>query len=336
MPRQSRGLYHQFQVENNMTTRKYLWFYTAIASLGALISAPTMLGDKTPAGTVPVQVTVTANVPSDKRMPSIDKEDVLVKRGNDRLPVSEWVPAQGERAGLELFVLIDEAADGRLGLQFDDLRAFIKDQPPSTLIGVGYMRNATVQIVQDLTEDHTLAANALRLPLGTAGVYGSPYLSVADLMTRWPASANRHEVIMLTDGVDRGLHQPRWHRGYWLNPDAESAATLAQKTNTNIHSIYTPGIGLRYRAFWAATNGQTNLTMLSDRTGGMSFYLGLHSAASFKPYLSELQRVLNNQYLLSFSAQPDKKAGWQQISVSTEIAGVDLASHNAVWVPARQ
>jgi hypothetical protein len=319
-----------------MTTRKHLWFYTALASFGALISASTMLGDNTPAGTVPVQVTVTANVASDKRMPSIDKGDVLVKRGNDRLPVSEWVSAQGERAGLELFVLIDEAADGRLGLQFDDLRAFIKDQPPSTLIGIGYMRNATAQIVQDLTEDHTLAANALRLPLGAAGMYGSPYLSVVDLMKRWPASANRHEVIMLTDGIDRGLHQPRWHRGYWLNPDAESAASLAQKTNTNIHSIYTPGIGLRYRTFSAATNGQTNLTMLSDRTGGMSFYLGLHSVVSFRPYLSELQRAINNQYLLSFSVKPGKKSGWQQISLSTEVAGVDFASHDAVWVPAKQ
>jgi hypothetical protein len=319
-----------------MTTRKHLWFYTALASFGALISASTMLGDNTPAGTVPVQVTVTANVASDKRMPSIDKGDVLVKSGNDRLPVSEWVSAQGEHAGLELFVLIDEAADGRLGLQFDDLRAFIKDQPPSTLIGIGYMRNATAQIVQDLTEDHTLAANALRLPLGAAGMYGSPYLSVVDLMKRWPASANRHEVIMLTDGIDRGLHQPRWHRGYWLNPDAESAASLAQKTNTNIHSIYTPGIGLRYRTFSAATNGQTNLTMLSDRTGGMSFYLGLHSVVSFRPYLSELQRAINNQYLLSFSVKPGKKSGWQQISLSTEVAGVDFASHDAVWVPAKQ
>jgi hypothetical protein len=319
-----------------MTTRKHLWFYTALASFGALISASTMLGDNTPAGTVPVQVTVTANVASDKRMPSIDKGDVLVKSGNDRLPVSEWVSAQGEHAGLELFVLIDEAADGRLGLQFDDLRAFIKDQPPSTLIGIGYMRNATAQIVQDLTEDHTLAANALRLPLGAAGMYGSPYLSVVDLMKRWPASANRHEVIMLTDGIDRGLHQPRWHRGYWLNPNAESAASLAQKTNTNIHSIYTPGIGLRYRTFSAATNGQTNLTMLSDRTGGMSFYLGLHSVVSFRPYLSELQRAINNQYLLSFSVKPGKKSGWQQISLSTEVAGVDFASHDAVWVPAKQ
>jgi hypothetical protein len=319
-----------------MTTRKHLWFYTALASFGALISASTMLGDNTPAGTVPVQVTVTANVASDKRMPSIDKGDVLVKSGNDRLPVSEWVSAQGEHAGLELFVLIDEAADGRLGLQFDDLRAFIKDQPPSTLIGIGYMRNATAQIVQDLTEDHTLVANALRLPLGAAGMYGSPYLSVVDLMKRWPASANRHEVIMLTDGIDRGLHQPRWHRGYWLNPNAESAASLAQKTNTNIHSIYTPGIGLRYRTFSAATNGQTNLTMLSDRTGGMSFYLGLHSVVSFRPYLSELQRAINNQYLLSFSVKPGKKSGWQQISLSTEVAGVDFASHDAVWVPAKQ
>ena len=64
------------------------------------------------------------------------------------------------------------------------------------------MRNATVQIVQNFTTDHVLAAKALRLPLGFVGAYGSPYLPVIDLMKRWPESPNHREVAMVSDGID--------------------------------------------------------------------------------------------------------------------------------------
>src|SRR5271169_3886492 len=55
---------------------------------------------------VPVRMTVTAIVDSGKRMPDIQKEDVFVKNGRERLQVSDWVAARGDRAGLELFILI--------------------------------------------------------------------------------------------------------------------------------------------------------------------------------------------------------------------------------------
>ena len=319
-----------------MKMHKRQLVYGTLGLFGALIGVPGLRADSiNPTGTVPVRMTVTAHVDAGKRMPTINKQDVLVTRDHSRLDVTGWIPAQGDQAGLELFILIDDAADAGLGLQLDNLRAFIKDQPASTLVGVGYMKNATVQIAQDMTEDHTLAANALRLPFGTAGIYGSPYLSMIDLMKRWPANENRHEVVVITDGVDRGLRQLHRHRGYQLNPDVETAAKVAQQTNTNIHSIYSPGTGRIYRTFWSATNGQTNLARLSEKTGGMSFYFGLHSAVSFRPYLSELQRALNNQYLLSFSTEAGRKDGLQQVSVSTEVAGVDFAAHDAVWVPAK-
>jgi hypothetical protein len=101
-----------------------------------------------------------------------------------------------------------------------------------------------------------------------------------------------------------------------------------------IHSIYAPGAGLVRHNYWVATNGQMNMARVSDATGGASYYLGLHSPVSFKPYLDALQQVFDNQYLLSFNVKPAKKAGLQSIKLSTEVAGVDLASHDAVWVPA--
>jgi len=136
----------------------------------------------------------------------------------------------------------------------DDLRAFITSQPATTSVGMGYMRNATVQIVQNFTTDHDQAAKAVRLPVGSVGAYGSPYLSVIDLMKSWPGHPNRREVVMITDGIDRARRGPRARMA--INPDVNSASDLAQRTGTMVHTIYAPGVGRLRRNYWEANNGQ--------------------------------------------------------------------------------
>jgi hypothetical protein len=314
-----------------MKSRIKTMFCAAVTMAAAIMTvAPSNAQEA--AAMVPVTMTVTASVPSDKRMPDLSQQDIAVTQGKQRLNVTEWVPAQGDRAGLELFILIDDSSNPALGMHLDDLKTFINAQPSTTSIGVGYMRNATVQIVQNLTTDHTSAASSLRLPLGSAGAYGSPYLSVIDLMKRWPASQNRREVVMVTDGIDRARRNIAW-RGLYTNPDVDSANEVAMRTGTTIHTIYAPGAGRLGRNYWDATNGQMNIAKLSDVTGGESFFLGLQQPVSFAPYLDQLQKILNNQYLLTFSAQPGKKAQLQNVSINTEIAGVDLSSADAVLVP---
>jgi hypothetical protein len=292
--------------------------FVQLSLLAAVLSCTTMFAtasraqaQQTAAPGIPVKMTVTANVADGKRLPEITAEDVLIKQGNSRLPVTELVPARGDRAGLDLFVLIDDGADSSLGTHLDELRAFVKEQPPTTSVGIGYMRNATVQIVQNFTTDHETAAKAIRLPLGNPGAYGSPYLSVIDLMKRWPEHSNRREVLMITDGIDRARGGPR--RGLNIYPDVDSASAVAQRTGTMIHAIYTPGVGRIHRNFWEATNGQIGIAKLAEETGGESYYMGLQAPVSFGPYFEQLQRTLNNQYLLSFSATPGKKAGPQYV-----------------------
>ena len=317
-----------------MKTRIMLILCSAFATVAMFVTAPSSLAQQTNTVTsVPVRIAVTANVASDKRMPQINPEDVVVKQGKQRLQVTEWIPAQGDRAGLDLFILIDDATSPILGSNLEDLRTFINSQPSTTSVGVGYMRNATVQIVQNLTNDHAASAKALRLPLGSAGAYGSPYLSVIDLMKRWPENQNRREVVMVTDGVDRARSGPRWC-GLSNNPDVDSASAVAMRTGTIIHTIYAPGSGRLHRNYWEATNGQMNMARLSDITGGESFYLGLQSPVSLKPYLDDLQKVLDNRYWLSFSAKPGTKSGLQYVTLSTEVAGVEFSAPDAVWVPA--
>src|SRR5208282_1865361 len=304
-----------------------------ITMAAAIMTAAPSNAQEKGATTVPVTMTVTASVLSNKRMPDLSQQDIAVTQGKQRLQVTEWAPAQGDRAGLELFILIDDSSNPALGMRLDDLKTFINAQPSTTLVGVGYMRNATVQVVQNPTTDHTAAASSLRLPLGSTGAYGSPYLSVIAVIKKKQAGQNRREILMVTDGIDRARRGLGRH-GLYANPDIDSANQIAMRTGTMIHTIYAPGVGRLGRNYWEATNGQMGIAKLSDVTGGESFFLGLQQPVSFAPYLDQLQKVLNNQYLLSFSAQPGKKAQLQNVSINTEVAGVDLSSADAVLVPA--
>jgi hypothetical protein len=151
---------------------------------------------------VPVHIVVTVEAHKGKEPPVINREDVMVHEGRDRDPVVDWVPAQGEHAALELMILLDDGSNTTLGTQLDYLRNFISSQPDTTTVGVAYMRDGVAQVVQNLTSDHSLAAKALRLPLGIRGVNASPYLSLTDLVKRWPTTPTRRAVIVATDGVD--------------------------------------------------------------------------------------------------------------------------------------
>jgi hypothetical protein len=97
------------------------------------------------------------------------------------------IPAQGDNAALQLFILIDDTCDAGIGNNLNGLRDFIKAQPSTTLIGVAYMSNATIQITQNFTPDHDLAANAVRLPRGTSSTMDSPF--VADQLGKRLAAA---------------------------------------------------------------------------------------------------------------------------------------------------
>jgi len=301
-----------------------------------LAAVPALAGDTTSTTTTPVQMTVTVNtLGEDKRMPVINRDDVIVKQGNERLEVTGWSPVSESSSGINLFILIDDASNPVLGLQFGDLRSFINAQSPSTAVGVGYMRNGTVQIAQNLTTDHAKAAKALRLPLGSSGAYGNPYLSVIDLMNRWPDSSNRREVVMVTDGIDRFRGGPRYRGLSFISPDVDSASRVAQRTGTTVTSIYTRGVGRLANNFWMITNGQNGMAKLAEETGGQSYYLGTRNAVSFQPYLEDIQKNLDNKYVLEFRAVPGEKAGLRHVKLSTEVAGVELNSADSVWVNAR-
>ena len=278
-----------------------------------------------------------------------------VKQGKTSLRVDHLIPARGDSAGLQLFILIDDTCDTSIGNSLNDLREFINAQPATTVVGVAYMSNASIQIAQNFTADHAAAAKAVRLPRGNLSAMDSPYLSLISLIKGWPEQKVRREVLIVSDGIDRlrGDRESRTQsvpssRGSsritapttsmsagmaTISPDADTASTTAQRYGVIVHGIYATGVGRLGRNAWEAQLGQEGVAKIADQSGGEYYSLGTQNLVSFKPYLDRLQRVLDNQYYLVFGTVPKNKAGLQSVRISTETAGFEIAAADNVSGP---
>lgn len=299
--------------------------------LGVVVCAvPSVFAQAPPPSGVPVHAIVTVEARHGSTPPVINRDDVMVTEGKDRDTVTEWIPAQGDHAALEFFILIDDSSNVTLGAQLDDLRKFIDGQPPTAKIGIAYMQNGTAAIVQNLTADHEQAAKALRLPLGRGSGEASPYFSLSDLIKRWPASAARREVLMVSNGVDLYYGQADL-----LDPYLATAEGEAQRAGILVSAIYTPAAGHLGHSYWLDYWGQLYLAQLAEKTGGESYYIGFTGApVTFVPYLEDVAQRLNHQYSLTFSAKPPKKSGFERVKIKTEVSNADLVAPEEVWVPA--
>jgi hypothetical protein len=281
------------------------------------------------AETVPTHMVVTEAAHRGSNLPVINQDEVVVLQGHEHDTVTGWVPAQGADAAMEFYILLDDdSTPSTLGTQLGDIRQFILTQPSSTKIGVAYMRNGIAWIAQKPSSDHALAAKALRLPLGLASANGSPYFSLSDLVKRWPKSESRREVLMISDGYDRYYGQ-----NDFLDPYLDAAIGDAQRAGIVVSTIYNPGAGTHRRSYYSTYFGQVYLSRVADKTGGQSYYIGFRApAVAFAPYLKDLSDRLNHQYLLSFLAEPEKKAGLEAVKLVSEVPNTELSAADRVYV----
>jgi hypothetical protein len=269
------------------------------------------------------RIVVTVEGHKDAAPPEVTRDDVMVSVEKERARVTGWTPAS--TAGTELWLLIDDGTDTSVGLQLDDLRKFILNQPSTTQIGVGYLRNGTVMPTQGLTSDHALAAKALRLPTGTPGISASPYQSLEDLIHKWPATDHAREVLMITSGIDP------FNGPGPINPYLTSAIDKAQRAAVVVHSIYYGSAGHFGHSFWQINWGQNFLAQMSEETGGEFYWQGNFNPISFAPYLTELTQHLRSQHLLTF--QPAAVSpGFKRLKVTTEIPHATLVTQSRIYI----
>ena len=308
--------------------REKLLMFVAIAAVIALQAMWSSLRAVTPAA-APVSMIVSVEAKHGKQVPSVSREDVLVFQERDRDDVKDWVPLESDPAGMELYVLIDDASDTELGSQLGDLHKFITGQPAATKIGVGYIRNGGVNMMQNPTNDHALAAKALRLPIGLAAGTSSPYTAITDMIKHLPESNANREVLLVSPGVD--ALQPGPNDTY-----LDDAIDQAQRAGVQISSIYSSPAGHAGHSFWRLNWAQSNLSRLADETGGEAYFQGFEMPIAYAPYLNEFAVRLQHQYKLTFLARVRKKAGYERIRLETEVPNAELVSTGRVYISAQK
>ena len=273
----------------------------------------------------PVTTVVTVEAKHGKDVPVINKEDVRVMQGHNRLQVVEWFPVQGEHAALELLILIDEAASPTVANQFDDLRKFMSAQPSTTAVAVGYSEHGSLRMAQDFTTDHEAAGKALRIPMGMFGGESSPYLAVSDAIKHWHDTKARRATLMVSDGVDP--LQPGITDTY-----LDAAVEDAQRAGIQVSAIFVSAAGHFGHSFWRISRGQDDLSQLTEKTGGESYFQGFSTPISFAPFLDEFADRLGHQYLLKFLIKPGKKPSYQHVKLETEVPNAELVGPDQVYV----
>ncbi len=311
-------------IKKSSMTKNSMALATMFGLLLGMLSLPVLASPHKPntSTDVPVKMVVTVKARSGAEVPVVAKADVQVYQRDKQNMVTSWIPLQGDRAGLQLFILIDDSARDSFALQFPSIEKFIDEQPASTSIGIGYMHNGMVTVAQELTSDRALAQKALRLPLGDAVGSPSPYLALSDLMKKWPQTADRREILMFTSGSDplgRGLSDDPY-----TNPYLEEAMNRAQRGGFIIYSIYTPTAGSGDRGQLRTGLAQTGLDLLSQATGGETYYLGFGAPVDINPYLADVSYSLKHQYELTFTAKSANKPSLEPVKVKTEMPNMGL------------
>jgi hypothetical protein len=161
-------------------------------------------------------------------------------------------------------------------------------------------------IIENFTSDHAGAAKTVRLPFSSGGE--SPWLSLSDLIKRWPGNLSRRAVVLVSSGFDSlGGMGPS-------NPYLDTAIENAQRDGIiiyiyAIYAIYTPGAGHTGHSFWRTNLAQGHLAQLAEETGGEAYMLGFWPPVSFEPYLSDVTERMTHQYRVTFLATPGVASG---------------------------
>jgi hypothetical protein len=303
---------------------------TILRGLGVFLGAVLLLttavvsnAQTSPAAAGSTTFTGTA-VGTKETAPPIAKDDVQLFQGKERKQIGNW--QKGEQ--LYMAILIDDSLDTVAGGQWDYLKEFINAQPPTTYMAVGYLRDNNTQVAQDFTQDHALINKAIRMPIGIGALGSSPYLSILDMLKRWPNTGPRRSILLISSGIDyfRGSSFGAWY------PDLDTVIQRAQRQNTNIWSIYYPSAGHRGHSFFLVNYAQNNMDKMAEDTGAESFFL-IGAPVSIKPYLDEITTHLNNQYLLTFAGDGGKKGKFDRVRVKTELPDVEFLTPNQVFLP---
>ncbi len=259
----------------------------------------------------------------------IPQDALHVKVDGKDSNVTGWTQLRSPQSKVEMVVLIDDGARASLGTQMSDIAKFIQGLPPDAQVAVAYMENGRAAFAGPLTADHGGVMKELHLPMaGMPGVSANPYFCLSDLAKNWPSNDThaRREVVMVTDGVDyyEMHYDPE-------DPYVQAAINDAVRARLIVYSIYWRNAGRFDNTNYAANDGQNLLAILTQATGGNSYWMGNGNPVSLEPYFADISRRLDNQYELDFMAPMGSKPQMETLKLKVS-ANAKIDAPQQVYV----
>lgn len=281
---------------------------------------------KAPTGTLAQILVTVGHYYGGAAPPALTRDDLTVTQRYEPLPVSNLIPLRGDRAALELFVLVDHCSNCEPGPKFEELRRFIVSQPSTTAVGIAHIQDGRLEVVENPTQDHERAVKALATP--EASKPASPFNALAELIRVWPQGSPRRAVLMVSNGIDPAAADQV------QDASADAAIEVAQRARVTVYAIYHPSADYLTSDFSKIHAGQVKLAHVADETGGEAYFLSSLPLPSLAPFLADIADHLANQYLVEFLAEPGEGTGaLLPVTVKSKIPDVELMVPARVWVP---
>jgi hypothetical protein len=247
-----------------------------------------------------------------KQLDPITQGDIAeIKLNGKQVAITSVDPLLKGPHVLQLMILLDSMQMIGGNGQFDSIKHFVSSLPPNVEIGVGWLLQSQVRIVQPFTTDRDAVGKVLiqetrEQAANPKNDNGNPYSCLRWLGGHWPGydPAKLRAVLMFTDGIIRNNAQAQG--GDQLNPDIDGASQLLQRDGI----VPFPFFYLDYppvdnRNIGGQLEGQTNYSQLTADTGGEGLWDGQFSPGSFDPLLDKLYTVLRSDVVVTV-ASPDK------------------------------
>jgi hypothetical protein len=259
----------------------------------------------------------------------VELQNLRVKVAGKESSVLNLTPLREANSPVELVLLLDSGARTSLGTQFQDIQKFVGEMPPNTKMAIAYMENGRAAFASPLSSDPADVLKGLHLSTGFPGSNASPYFCLSDLAKNWPSHDRtaRRQVLMITDGVDN--YNRRFDPD---DPYVQTAINDSVRSGLAVNSIYWRDMGRFNSGLYATNAGQSLLSIVSQATGGKSYWQGLDNPVSIEPYFQDLRRRLNHQYELSFTAPSKGKPEVQSLKVDLHVPSAKVDAPQRVLV----
>lgn len=261
----------------------------------------------------------------------IAAQNLKLKVNGKSSTITSFNQVTGNDSPVELVLMLDSGARSSLGTQFKDIQTFVNEMPPNTKMAIAYMQQGRASFASPLSSNAADVLKGLHLSTGIPGENASPYFCLSDLAKNWPSHDRtaRREVLMITDGVDN--YERRFDPE---DPYVQSAIKDSVRAGLVVYTIYWKNTGFANNTWYETNAGQNLLLLVTQATGGNSYWEGLGNPVSLQPFFQDLRRRLSNQYEVSFTAPSNGKPQVESLKVNLHVPAAKVAAPQQVLVTA--